>query len=521
MSTGLFKDFIEGLKLNSHRLILYDTTLRDGAQTPGVIFSLMDKINITKRLDDFGFDYIEGGWPSSNQRDMEYFKKIASTETNAKIVSFGMTSKNPKNDKMLNDLLLAKVVTIFGKSWDLHVRDVLKVSLEQNIVMIGESIDYLKSHGVEVIYDAEHFFDGFKSNQDYCIETLKAAKNADCLVLCDTNGGTLPWEVYEITKYIRKKIPHMLGVHCHNDCGFAVMNTLASISAGAVHIQGTINGLGERCGNMDWCEFLPVITLKMKLCSKNIQDLYNLSLYIERVTGFSVAKNKPFVGENAFTHKAGVHVDAVIKNPSAYEHIQPEFLGRKRRFIVSEQIGRAGVVKIASMYGYNLNKNHSVIKKITGMLKTAKGFTNTDIYLLLSKFLDKKQEPFKVLDYKIETKNQGLAKACLTIKADNRIIKEQAHGVGPVHSLDLALRKALSKFYNIDEVRLTNYRVRILNEEKATAANVEVYIEFKNNKETWSTLSISDDIIKASEEALIKGYMFHLTRNNFKPFANI
>ena len=512
MSIGLFKDFVKNLKLNSKGLVLYDTTLRDGAQTPGVTFSLEDKINITKKLSDFGFDYIEGGWPSSNPRDMEYFKKVAGMEINAKVASFGMTSKNPKEDKMLNDLLLAEVVTIFGKSWDLHVRDVLKVTLEQNIGMIGETIDYLKSHGVEVIYDAEHFFDGFKSNQDYCIETLKAAKNADCIVLCDTNGGALPWEVYEITACVRKKISNMLGIHCHNDCGFAVINTLASISAGAVHIQGTMNGLGERCGNMDWCEFLPIITLKMKLWNKNINSLYNLSLYIERMTGFSVAKNKPFVGENAFTHKAGVHVDAIIKNPLAYEHILPELLGRERRFILSEQIGRAGIVKVASMHGYKLSKDHPVVKEITNMVKSAKGFTDTDVYLLLSRFLDKKREPFKLLSYKIEVKSKGMARTSLSIKVGDEVVKEHAQGVGPVHSLDLALRKALSRFYNIEDVVLTNYRVRILNEEKATAASVEVYIEFRNNKEVWSTLGISDDIIKASEEALVKGYMFYLTK---------
>jgi len=501
---------------NTKKPVLYDTTLRDGAQTEGVNFSLEDKLAIAKRLSDFGFSYVEGGWPGSNPRDMQFFSDVKKLGLRSRIAAFGMTSPRPESDENVKNLAGsgAAAITIFGKAWDLHVRDVLKMSLDENVTMIKKTIDYLKSGGADVFFDAEHLFDGYKSDPDYALKVLDAASGAEVLVLCDTNGGAMPWEVDEITRAVAGRFKKPLGIHAHNDSGMAVMNSLTAMKNGIVHVQGTVNGLGERCGNMDWTEFLPVASAKlgMKL-DVDMKGLSQLSKYIERMTGFSVARNKPFVGENAFRHKAGVHIDAVLKTPKAYEHVEPSYVGNTRSFSLSEQVGRAGVLRVARQYGYRIDKSHPVVAEAMRQIKEKQNFTDSELYLLLAKSLDKKQDPFELLDYETEISSAGKAKTEIKIRIGKEVFHEISDGVGPVHSLDLALRKALGRKYNVEKLQLTNYRVRILNQEKATAASVEVFIEFRANGDTWSTSGVSDDLIKASEEALIKGYRYYLVKN--------
>lgn len=496
---------------------LYDTTLRDGAQTQGVTFSLEDKLAIGKRLSEYGIAYIEAGWPSSNPRDKKLFSEIKNRGFRSKIAAFGMTSSAPKKDKKIEDLIEteADVLTIFGKSWDLHVNDVLKVSLEENLEMISETVDYLKSHQFTVFYDAEHFFDGYKSKPEYALKTLEAASNADTIILCDTNGGTMPWEVDGAIREVSEKIRNPLGIHAHNDSGLALMNTLTAVRNGAIQVQGTMNGLGERCGNLDWCEFLPVATVKLGVDLKvDLSKLSQISTYVERMTGFSLPQNKPFVGENAFSHKGGVHIDAMVKNSYAYEHIDPSVVGNKRTFILSEQVGRAGVVEATKRYGYDVDKKHPVVLEVMEKIKEKQNFTDAELFLLLAKKIGGRKEPFELLEYETEVRSAGNAKTATKIRVGDETLHEISEGVGPVHSLDMALRKALGKFYAIEEVHLSNFRVRIINQNMATAAKVEVFIEFKANGDSWSTSGVSDDIIKASKDALINGYRYYLLKIN-------
>jgi len=497
-------------------LVLYDTTLRDGAQTDGVTFSLEDKLAISKALADFGFGYIEAGWPSSNPRDRQFFSEAKNLGLNAKIAAFGMTSRNPAKDSNIAELIKtdADVLTIVGKSWDLHVKDVIKVPLDENLRMISNTIEFLKSHGFAVFFDAEHFFDGYKSNPGYALQTLHAGSAADALVLCDTNGGTIPWVIDSVTRRVSEIISQPLGLHAHNDSGMALMNSLTAVKNGFAHVQGTVNGLGERCGNLDWCEFLPVAKIKLGAGVKvNLKKLSSLSRYVERMTGFGVAKNKPFVGENAFSHKGGIHIDAVIKTPLAYEHISPALVGNIRSCSMSEQVGRAGIVMAARQHGYDVDKNHPAISAAFEKIKHKQRFSDAELFLFLAEKIDKKGDPFELLDYETGVSRSGNAKTEIKVKIGSEALHEIAEGVGPIHSFDLALRKALGKRLCVEKVKLTNFRVRILNQEKATAAIVEVFIEFRANGESWSTTGVSDDLIRASEEALINGYKYYLVKN--------
>jgi len=497
-------------------LVLYDTTLRDGAQTEGVTFSLEDKLAISSKLSDFGFHYIEGGWPASNPRDSVFFSEARNLGLKAKIAAFGMTSRSPEKDSNIEALLKtgADVITVFGKSWDLHVRDVLKTSNEENLKMISSTIEFLKSHGFRVFYDAEHFFDGYKHNPSYALRTLEAADGADEIILCDTNGGAMPWEVDAAAKAARGIVRKPLGMHAHNDCGMALMNSLAAAGNGFSHVQGTVNGLGERCGNLDWCMFLPVLGIKLGSgLNVELKNLMQLSRYVERMTGFNVPRNRPFVGESAFSHKGGVHIDAVLKIPEAYEHIRPEDVGNARSFGLSEQVGRAGIVMAAKQHGYHLDKDHPAVTEAFERIKQKQAFTDAELFLLLSNRIDGKKDPFGLLDYETEVSKSGRSKTEIKVGIDGEVYHEIAEGVGPVHSFDVALRKALQKRFSVGDVKLTNFRVRILNQEKATAASVEVFIEFRANGLSWSTTGISDDVIRASEEALINGYKYYLLKN--------
>ena len=451
---------------------------------------------------------------------MKIFSEIKECGLASKIAAFGMTSPDPAGDKKIEDLIEtdADVLTIFGKSWDLHVRDVLKISTEKNVEMIAETIDYLTSHGCRVFYDAEHFFDGYRSDPSYAIATLNAASGADTIVLCDTNGGTMPWEIESIVREVAKKITTPLGIHAHNDSGMAVINSITAVKNGVNHVQGTMNGLGERCGNLDWCEILPTLGVKLgTTIQMDLGELSRLSTYVERMTGITLPKNKPFVGEDAFSHKGGVHIDGVIKNADAYEHISPDIVGNKRMFVLSEQVGRAGIVKAAKRHGYDLDKTDPVVVEIVEEIKQKQSFTDAELFLLLTRELGGKEDPFELIEYETKVSSIGNAKTETKVRIDEEILHEIAEGVGPVHSLDMALRKALEKFYAMDRVHLSNFKVRIINQNRATAAKVEVFIEFRTDGTTWSTSAVSNDIIKAIKNALVNGYKYHLLKTAATP----
>ncbi|MFH0956791.1 MAG: alpha-isopropylmalate synthase regulatory domain-containing protein, partial [Candidatus Aenigmatarchaeota archaeon] len=370
-------------------------------------------------------------------------------------------------------------------------------------------------HGLTVFFDAEHFFDGYKANPAYALAVMEAASSADALVMCDSNGGALPWEVAAAVSAVREKLKTKeLGIHAHNDTGMAVMNALAAVSCGARQVQGTVNGLGERCGNTDWCEFLPLLGIKLGVkLPVDMKGLFSLSRYVERMTGFSLAANKPFIGENAFSHKGGVHIDAMLKNPKAYEHMSPDEVGNATRFSLSEQVGRAGVVEAAGRLGYKIGKGSPEAARLTEMVKKNQATTDAEFFLMLEDTVGGRRQPFELLSYETEVSSGGAAKTEIKMKVGSDVLHEISEGVGPVHAMDLAMRKALGKKFPVESLRLTNYRVRIVNQEKATAASVEVFIEFRKDAETWSASGVSDDIIKASEEALLKGYRYYLLRS--------
>jgi 2-isopropylmalate synthase len=499
-------------------LKLYDTTLRDGAQTHRVNFSLRDKLEIAKLLSGLGFDYIEGGWPFSNRMDREFFRKVRGLNLKARVAAFGMTAKSSDavEDKNLNVLAGsgADVLTIFGKSWDLHVTGVLRLGPGEYLDAIRESLRFLKQSGREVIYDAEHFFDGYKGNAVYAMKTLEAAaKHADVIVLCDTNGGCLPSEVFEITKRVSGEIEKPLGIHCHNDGGLALANTLAAIDAGAAHVQGTVNGLGERCGNLDLLELVPSLHKKGFGLSVDMGRLTEVSGMVERISGIRVPENKPYVGRYAFAHKGGVHSDASLKVRNSYEHIEPEFVGNKRWFPISEQSGRSILVAEARRYGFVLGKEDAAVKSLLAGVKKAGDVGDSQLYLLLNKKLAGGREPFEVLEREIIDRFAGKPKAFLKVMAKGKVFDEVSEGDGPVNAIDLALKKVLRGVYpEMDTIRLLDYRVTLPVAETGTEAWVIVFIEFGSNGEKWTSVARDTDIIRASERALMDGYKYYILR---------
>jgi 2-isopropylmalate synthase len=504
------------------RILLYDTTLRDGAQREGISFSVDDKLKIAHALDDFGFHYIEGGWPGSNPKDAGFYERARSvTWKNAKITAFGMTLKKNarlEDDENLQALVAARtpVVTLVGKSWDLHVRDILETSLDGNLVMIAESVAYFKTFGKEVIYDAEHFFDGYKANPEYALRTLEAAaaRGADVLVLCDTNGGCLPWEVEEIVRNVSSRFITPLGIHTHDDAGCGVANTLAAVRAGAVHIQGTINGYGERVGNANLCSILPDLQLKMgKSClpAERLQRLTELSSYVAEVANLPHDRHQPFVGESAFAHKGGIHVSAILKNELSYQHIDPSWVGNGRRTLVSELSGRGNVIDVSRQIGLELSKDQAsdAVAQIKAL--EAQGFTfegaDASVNLLLRQMQPGYKPPFELVDFMVVVEHrQGrgmLAEATVKVRIGDRVMHTAAEGNGPVNALDAALRKALVGIYpKLDEVRLSDYKVRILDSDNGTSAMVRVLIDTRNGASGWSTVGASTNIIEASWRAL-------------------
>lgn len=516
---------------NSVKIEVYDTTLRDGAQSEGVSFSLQDKILVAKRLDEMGFDYIEGGWPGSNPKDIMFFKEINRLKLkNAQIAAFGSTRRagiKVEDDSNIRALIEAgtPVVTIFGKSWILHVREALRTSLDENLKMIEESVKYLKKHGKKVVYDAEHFFDGYKDNPEYAMKTLEAATNggADVLVLADTNGGSLPHEVEEITKKVVDAFSVPVGIHAHNDSGCAVANSIAAVKAGATHVQGTINGLGERCGNADLIVLIANLQLKMgfKLIpDEKLQFLYELSRFISEVANQLPNPRQPYVGESAFAHKGGVHVSAVQRNPRTYEHIDPAAVGNRRKVLVSELSGQSNVIAKAKELGIQLEKNSPQVKEILKRLKNleAEGYhfeaAEGSFELLLREVLGQYKpffnlEGFRVIVEKLE-RETPIAEATIKINVLGKDEHTAAEGDGPVNALDKALRKALARFYDISGMRLVDYKVRVIDPGEGTAAKVRVLITSTDGRRVWRTVGVSTNIIEASWQALVDSVEYYL-----------
>ena len=515
------------------KIQLYDTTLRDGTQSEGISLSVNDKLKITQRLDEFGIDYIEGGWPGSNPKDAAYFERVRDLDLkHAKIAAFGSTRRKNsavEGDPNIKALVDAQtpVVTVVGKSWDLHVSDVLETTPEENLKMIEESVAYLKSLGKEVVYDAEHFYDGYKANPEYALATVQAAERggADVLVLCETNGGALPWEVEEITHTICEATQTDIGVHVHDDGGNGVANSLSGIRGGAMHVQGTINGYGERVGNANLCTVIPNLQLKMGyecVTPENLKGLSKLSHYVAEVANQELNHYLPFVGKKAFAHKGGIHVAAILKNEDSYQHIDPTLVGNKRRTLVSELSGRGNIIDKAAEFGIDVTSERAreVVQQIK-MLE-AEGFTfegaGASAQLLMQRAEDDYTPPFELIDFTVVVEHRkGLgvfAEATVKVSVDGEVFHTAAEGNGPVNALNKALRKALAGSYpRLEEIHLSDYKVRILDSESGTAANVRVLIDTKNGDSSrWSTVGASTNIIEASWLALADAMEYALQK---------
>jgi 2-isopropylmalate synthase len=506
--------------------------LRDGAQAEGVSFSGVAKLQIAKRLDEFGIDYIEGGYAASNPKDMEFFTKVKELKLkHAKIAAFGSTRR--ANTAIAEDLgtqaLLdadTPVCTIFGKSWLLHVTEVLGTTAEENLAMIADTVRYLKQHDKEVIYDAEHFFDGYKDSPSYALKTLKAAADAgaDCVVLCDTNGGCLPHEVYEITRVIENDLKIPVGVHTHNDSGCGVANSLEAVRAGAIHVQGTINGIGERCGNCNLTTVIPGLVLKMKrpCVTGGLKQLKALSQYVYEFSNIRPDTRQPYVGQSAFAHKAGMHVDGVRKCSQSFEHVSPEEVGNSRRILISELSGASNVFLKAVEMGLNVDRKspevREVLKEMERLEKDGYEYEAADasFQMLIKKVLDGHREFFELEGYRVIVEKRRKGEPCLTeatvkLRVDGETAFTVGEGDGPVDALNSALRLALLKFYpQIADVVLKDYNVRILDPEEATGAKTRVLIESGDGKDSWGTVGVSENIIEASWEALVDSVEYKL-----------
>ncbi len=519
---------------------LYDTTLRDGAQAEDVNFTVEDMVRVAVKLDQFGVHYIEGGWPGSNPRDVEFFREMRRSRLKkARLVAFGATRRakfQASEDPSLKAIVSSgvSVATIFGKSWDLHVHKALKVPLEENLRMISDSIGYLKKHMDEVFYDAEHFFDGYKANPDYAVQTLLAAQaaGADCLVLCDTNGGTLPGDLEAIIAATRKKIRAPFGVHAHNDSEVAVANTVTAVRLGAVQVHGTINGYGERCGNANLCSVIPALKLKMGInciSESNLGKLRELSRYVDELANLPHRKRQPYIGDSAFAHKAGVHVDAVSKNPLTYEHIIPEQVGNKRRILVSDMAGKSNILQKASELNIALSKDSpelgAILKKVKELENEGFEFEGAEgsLELLMLRAGHNYESVFSMfdrIDYRILTEKRKVdphpvSEATVTVEVGGNVEHTAAWGNGPVNALDKALRKILPRYFpgkGLENVRLLDYKVRVLTAAEGTAARVRVLIESGDGKSKWGTVGVSENVIEASWQALVDSIEYKLLR---------
>jgi len=527
-----------------NRLYVYDTTLRDGSQGEGLSFSVEDKINLAKKLDDaLGVAYIEAGWPGSNPKDEEFFARAAAGELhlkNARLAAFGSTRKAnvlPENDTNLRLLMESRtpVVTVFGKTWDLHVIRALGTTLEENLNMIGDSVAFFKKAGRELVYDAEHFFDGFKANPDYALATLRKAaeSGADWLVLCDTNGGLLTDEVAAIIARVQQEVSDAagipLGIHVHNDGDLACANTLAAVRAGIKQVQGTINGYGERCGNVNLCSAVSNLELKMGyqcLPEGKLANMTEVSRYVAEVANLTHNNQLPFVGRSAFAHKGGVHVDAVMKDRRTYEHIVPESVGNRQRVLVSELAGQSNVLHKAYQLGLQMRKGDAEVREVIEQIKQleSKGFqfenAEASVELIMWRTQAEYKSPFELKDMLVLSEQRGtnelLSEATVKITVNGVTMHTAAEGNGPVNALDVALRKALVTFYpQIDSVRLTDYKVRVLSEQ-GTASGIRVTISSSDGRDIWQTVGSSTNVIEASWIALADSLEYALVRDQFK-----
>lgn len=515
---------------------IYDTTLRDGTQSEDVAFTVEDKLRIAEKLDELGVHYIEGGWPGSNPKDNAFFRAARKSLKlrKAKIAAFGSTRRKgltADRDPQIQTLLKSEtsVVTIFGKSWDLHTQDALNVSLEENLELIFDSVSFLKKNVDEVIYDAEHFFDGYQANSEYALKTLEAAASAGAhrLVLCDTNGGGLPHKIERVVREVAARIQAPLGIHVHNDTECAVANSLVAIEAGAVQVHGTINGIGERCGNANLVSIIPNLKLKLGLdciTDEQVSRLYHVSRFVDELANRTPFIHQPYVGDAAFAHKGGVHVSAVLKNAKTYEHIEPETVGNRRRVLVSDLSGQSNVLYKAREFGIQIDSKDPAVRKIVDEIKDleSRGYqfegADASFEILMRRAL-KQYKPFfrlrsfRVVDEKKEGAKLPRAEAHVVIEVGGKKEKTIAKGVGPVHALDHALRKALRRFYpQIKDVELVDYKVRVLPAGEGTASQVRVLIESRDPESTWGTVGVSENIIQASWQALVDSLEYKLLK---------
>lgn len=521
-------------------VLIFDTTLRDGAQGENISFSPEDKIKVAQRLDDMGIHYIEGGWPGSNPAADRFFELARQTRfTQARITAFGSTRRQGASadaDANLQALIAcgSPAITIFGKTWDLHVVDIMGNTLAENLAMIEESVAFLKSHDREVLYDAEHFFDGYKANPTYAVKTLKAALSggADFVVLCDTNGGTLPHEVTEILTTVKAELDEEtgrdvpMGLHAHNDCSVAVANSIAAVQAGAVMVQGTINGYGERCGNTDLTSVIPILNLKLKrpcVSKENLAKLKPLSRFVSETSNMIPLASRPFVGKSAFAHKGGVHVSAVMKKPHSYEHIDPEEVGNRRRVLVSDQSGRSNIEYKAKEWGINLDAPEFDSKRIVNEIKMLEqeGYqyevADGSFKVLMDKFLLTYEPVFDLESFRVTIEKDKdrpcTSHAIVKVNVGGESEITAAEGHGPVSALDNALRKALSRFYKeLETMHLVDFKVRVMDGRGGTESKVRVLIESRDGDDIWSTIGVSEDIIEASFEALSDSFQYKLAK---------
>jgi 2-isopropylmalate synthase len=518
------------------RIFIYDTTLRDGSQGEGVNFSLQDKLLITARLDEAGFDYIEGGYPLSNPKDAAYFRAVRDLDLkHAKVAAFGMTRRRDiaaEDDQGMTALVSAgtSAITIVGKSWDLHVHDVLGVSLDENLRMIGDSVAFCASRASEVIYDAEHFFDGLKRNPDYALRTVQAAAAAGAawIVLCDTNGGALPDEIAEAVSQVAREVSVPLGIHTHNDGDLAVANALAAVRRGALQVQGTINGLGERCGNVDLCSVVGNLALKYPdyavLLPGKLEHLTELSRYVYETANMNFRASQPFVGASAFAHKGGMHVHGVRKNAASYEHVDPSTVGNERRVLISELSGKSNVAEKLSEYG--LKQDNELLARVLDRVQDLEneGYqfeaAEASFVLLVERLAARNRRWFDALGFhvsasgKLGDQSATSTEATIKLKVDGVLEHTVSEGDGPVNALDGALRKALEAHYpRLKEMSLVDYKVRVINARAGTAARVRVVIESKDQENVWGTVGVSENVIEASWLALVDSFEYKLAKD--------
>ncbi|MGD0656050.1 MAG: citramalate synthase [Thermoguttaceae bacterium] len=516
------------------RIEIYDTTLRDGAQAEGISFSLLDKLELTKRLDDVGFDFIEGGYPASNEKDAQYFQRVRELDLkHLKVCAFGMTRRkdiNVESDPGIRALCesQAQVITLVGKTSAFQVSEIIRTTLDENLRMIADSVAYLKAAGRNVIFDAEHFFDGYKADSDYTLKAIQTAAQAGAklIVLCDTNGGTMPEEIAEMTRAAIAALPAPAGIHTHNDCDLAVANSLAAVEAGAVQVQGTVNGFGERCGNADLISVIANLAVKKKgyqvLQPGGIAHLTELSRFMYEMVNMNFRANQPFVGKSAFTHKGGMHVSGIARNTASYEHLDPELVGNERRVLVSELSGRSNIEALTGRHNIPSDPKlmEQILAKVVSMESAGYQFEAADASfdLLVRKCTGTFRPHFERLSYHVNIENddggQIRSEARVKIRIGEVVRHEVAEGDGPVNALDAAMRKALNgSFPNLAKLHLVDYKVRVINSDAATAAGVRVIIESQDENDVWGTVGVSENIIEASWIALADSFEYKLCKD--------